>query len=76
MAKHQLYETGDKDAPYSIKDRNGEVVLALCRICNGAEASLATTCPGGPMSLEQEDAIAAGTLDFIAGQWVNKKQEA
>ena len=38
--KHNLYKTGDGDAPDAIKDRNGEVVLDLCRVCNRGEAEL------------------------------------
>ena len=37
---HDLYKTGDEDAPDAIKDRNGEVVLALCRKCNRGESEL------------------------------------
>lgn len=37
---HKLYERYDKDAPESIKDRNGEVCLAMCRICGKAESEL------------------------------------
>lgn len=39
---HILYKTGDADAPNSIKDRNGEVVLDLCRLCGRAETELDT----------------------------------
>ncbi len=45
MTKHNFYKTGDADAPSQILDRNGEVVLALCRNCNKAEAELSDTCP-------------------------------
>jgi len=38
--EHKLYEAFDKDAPSSIKDRNGEVVLALCKVCGLAEYQL------------------------------------
>lgn len=41
---HDLYETGDADAPDVIKDRNGEVVLGLCKVCNKGEAELAEPC--------------------------------
>ena len=41
---HVLYVTGDPDAPNSIKDRNGEVVLSHCRVCNGGESELEETC--------------------------------
>lgn len=41
---HVLYKTGDKDAPDSIKDDNGEVVLGLCRICRRGESELEISC--------------------------------
>lgn len=41
---HQLYRTGDRDAPSIIKDRNGHVVLELCRRCGRAEIELAEPC--------------------------------
>lgn len=44
--KHRLYKTGDDGAPDAIKDRNSEVVLSLCKVCNQAEGELAPTCPG------------------------------
>lgn len=37
---HELYKTGDADAPEQIKDRNGEVVLDQCRHCGRAGAEL------------------------------------
>ena len=37
---HELYKTGDADAPEQIKDRNGEVVLDQCRHCRLAESEL------------------------------------
>lgn len=37
---HVLYGDWDKDAPESIRDRNGQVCLALCRVCGKAEAEL------------------------------------
>lgn len=44
--EHVLYETSDEDAPESIKDRNGEVVLDMCRVCGKAEAELNRACGG------------------------------
>ena len=43
---HVLYQTQDADVPDVICDNNGEVVLALCRVCNQGEADLQPTCPG------------------------------
>lgn len=45
---HDLFKTGDADAPDVIKDRNGEVVLSLCRACNKGEAELTPFCGGEP----------------------------
>lgn len=39
-----LYKTRDPDAPETIKDRNGEVVLGLCRKCGRAEVELDEPC--------------------------------
>jgi hypothetical protein len=41
---HVLYETADNDAPDVIMDRNGVVVLGLCRICGRAEIELSEPC--------------------------------
>lgn len=41
---HDLYKTGDADAPEVIKDRNGEVVLGMCRKCGKGEAELVESC--------------------------------
>ncbi len=68
--KHNLYKTKDADRPYSICDSNGEVVLALCRICGGAECSLPTSCPGRQLTAEESDLICNGKLDFTGG-WKN-----
>ena len=62
--KHDLYKTEDKDRPRSICDRNGEVVLGLCKICGGAEGSMPTNCPGRRLTGDELDAIFAGRLDF------------
>lgn len=44
--------------------------LAICEVCNGAEASLPTDCPGVKMSPTVETAVQAGALDFVNGQWL------
>lgn len=41
---HDLYKTGDKGAPDAILDRNGEVVLGLCKKCGKAEVELTEPC--------------------------------
>lgn len=40
MTQHILYKTEDEDKPDQICDRNGEVVLAQCRLCHLAESEL------------------------------------
>lgn len=42
--QHDLYKDGDPDAPDSIKDRNGEVVLGLCKACGRGEIELSEPC--------------------------------
>ncbi len=69
MAKHKLYETGDEDAPSFILNRNGEVVLALCRVCGGGEASLPIECPGKRMSELEQAAVARGNREFMRNKW-------
>lgn len=44
---HDLYRTRDRDAPDQIKDRNGEVVLGLCRRCGKSEFELSEPCLNG-----------------------------
>jgi len=51
---HYLYKTGDSDAPDVLKDRNGEVVLAMCRKCSCAEAELEQTCTRAALSAHPE----------------------
>ena len=41
---HSLFETGDTDCPEQAKDRNGEVVLGVCKNCGRIEVDLAEPC--------------------------------
>jgi len=43
---HDLFKTGDPDAPEAIKDRNGHVALDQCRRCGRAEIELSEVCDG------------------------------
>lgn len=43
-SEHRLYTTSDADRPREICDRNGEVVLGLCKVCGRAEAELDKPC--------------------------------
>lgn len=44
--KHRYYKTGDKYVPKVICDRNGEVVLQMCKKCGQAESELTSDyCP-------------------------------
>lgn len=48
--EHDFWEDGDENLPASICDRNGEVVLALCKRCGLGEIELdeIPVCPGRP----------------------------
>ena len=41
---HELFETGDPGCPEQALDRNGEVVLGVCKNCGRVEAELAEPC--------------------------------
>lgn len=49
--------------------------LFLCGVCNGAEGELTTECPGVTMTPEQLEASLAGTLDYVAGAFVDTTSE-
>lgn len=51
---HDLYKTGDHGAPEEIKDRNGEVVLGLCKKCGRAEIELDGPCSVWIPATEEE----------------------
>lgn len=46
--QHILYKKGDIGIPDAIRDRNGDVVLDLCKVCGKGEQELLDTpvCPG------------------------------
>lgn len=47
--------------------------LAYCTICRGGEGSLTTDCCGRPLTADEERRIfTEGSLDFVAGGWVQK----
>lgn len=61
---HIFYQTGDYNVPCGITDKDGVVVLSLCKICGGAECELTTDCPGKIQEFFELDEICAGCLDF------------
>ena len=63
---HDLYKDGDADAPDSIKDRNGQVVLGLCRKCGRAESELSEPCSPRPEAREEAKELATRIFDGIA----------
>lgn len=76
--EHDLYRTGDQDAPKTIVgaaglsldlvDGSGKVVHRHCRICGGLNGSLATECPGR-VDRKMLDHIYHGEVDFRGGDW-------
>jgi hypothetical protein len=74
MITHDLYKTGDADAPDIIKAENGEVALQLCRHCGRAEAELDQPC---------RSYIRSGVLEAIESElrhqqrkWGKNKQQS
>ena len=73
---HQLYsaeealaESGSDSALYRNVADGG---LAVCKICGCFEGSLASECPGAPVSADQQDRIYSGEVDFVGEQWVSQ----
>jgi len=53
---HDLYKTGEA-APDGVLDRNGEVVLALCKKCGLAENELTEFCKGEDRQISTQGVI-------------------
>jgi hypothetical protein len=45
--------------------------LQHCKVCNGAEGSLTTDCPGRRMTDAEEERVYDGEIDFKDGQWIS-----
>lgn len=67
--KHEFIKTGDADSYSQLEDRNGEVVLAKCRVCRCCEGELPTDCPGEEVVPSARQRIYDGDLDFKNGAW-------
>jgi hypothetical protein len=74
MRDHVFFVASDADCPPAVKDNYGDVVLAWCRVCGGAECELPSECPGVLMSQEQKDSICSGLLDFKESEWDDIKR--
>lgn len=46
--------------------------LGWCTVCNCAEGTLPSHCPGASVPTEQQDEIYAGQRDFKDGLWLNQ----
>ena len=40
-----------------------------CKICGGIEPSLASDCPGRPLTDDERKGLRSGLVDFIDGEW-------
>ncbi|QMI49724.1 hypothetical protein [Burkholderia sp. MBR-1] len=61
---------GKEDTPFyrSIVDGG----LSVCKVCGLGESCLTTECPGMNACGDIADAVYAGRLDFLDGQWQQK----
>lgn len=71
----RLRRTATANQPYQRPVRqhvfhDREDGLQHCKVCNGAEGSLPSECPGVRMPPETEEAVYACILDYAGGQWV------
>ena len=60
---HILYKRSDLDAPDSIKDANGDIVLGLCKRCNRGEAELEEPCT--PKAAQEFSTRADVALSYV-----------
>ncbi len=61
---HQLYRDGDQFIPQAILDRNGQVVLDLCKLCGRAEVELDYPCCGNCKHRMSDDFAPLWCLKF------------
>ena len=54
---HVLWKTGEVGVPSAILDRNGEVVLGLCKICGKGECDLVEPCKPHPAPIPEGYAL-------------------
>ena len=47
--------------------------LAVCEVCNGAEGSLPSECPGRKLSACEEEEIMLRNIDYKNGKWISLK---
>jgi len=74
---HDLYQSGDGDAPEAVKDRNGEVALDQCRRCGQAEGDLLRDCPGDPTQNWRDASMKlCDALDSILHEDSDKSEQA
>ena len=70
LTRHEFYKDGDKDVPEQIKDRNGQVVLTLCKLCNQAKGEIESDyCP---QPTESRAEIEAKAFDDAADYCENR----
>lgn len=64
---HTLYKTNDPEAPATISDRNGEVILSLCKVCGKAAGELGEPChaPAVPQGNDPAWTLAAKVLEAL-----------
>lgn len=69
LPTHDLYKTGDDDAPAAVQDRHGGVVLGQCRRCGKAECELTEPCTRQPLSVDllsnERLGVVYASLDMI-----------
>jgi hypothetical protein len=70
MRKHTFYQC--KCNKFGCQFCDGG--LGLCTVCDGAEGTLTTECPGRKITKEEAAKIYNWkSLDFKDGQWVEKQ---
>lgn len=69
---HQFHRPRDHVNDLDRTDDCQACSLAWCKVCNGAEGSLPTHCPGERMEAEVEEAVYGELIDYKNGEWVQR----
>lgn len=59
---HRLYEKGDAGVPAVIEDRNGDIVLGLCKDCGKGECELTDPC-----TVARDESVDGVVGDLLEG---------
>lgn len=78
MAEHTFFHRQDAGVPKAILDRNGDIVLQMCKACGQAEAELTKACPahGVEPHASVMGRFGSYNFDYYCNQEIDALREA